>query len=385
MAARPRVGFVLGVIAAGVVLFLVPSAWMHARGVPYILCWLGGALAFPLLPVGWHVYAERKRAKAAAAPPAKGVARPAASTLTGGDRFTMRLIAVAVLVLGPLLFFRFGQTWRAVRDDATWFIPETPPGPRSLKGDPRLIAQVPGDAEVVLWARSFGALKGDDGAGKKKDPKEPEELLMAFRDGDVMIVVRGGETSISDEDLAEANKQLAKQTWMPIRGKLVARKRGKDMLVVVSDGWAASVDDRDAGKGTGPTAIIERLNNAPSDAVLIAAASPSRPIAGLSVNGAHSWLRVSKTDIRLDGELFVSDQTAAAAIAAALRIGQKDMEGKVPGECKKPIAALNARVVIDTGETSVRVSARWKPEEIGEALMCVLLTAMKDADWKATK
>jgi hypothetical protein len=251
------------VIAAGVVLFLVPSAWMHARGVPYVLCWLGGALAFPLLPVGWHVYAERKRAK--------------------------------------------------------------------------------------------------------------------------VMVVRGGDLSFSEKELEQANQQLAKQTFLPVRGKLVVRKRGKDMVVLVTEGWAASADDRDAGKSTGPTAIIERLGGAPSDAVLIAAASPSRPIAGLAVNGAHSWLRISKTDIRLDGEMFVTDKVTAAAIAAALRIGQNDMESKVPAECKKAIAALNARVVIDTGETSVRVSARWKPEEIGEAVMCGLAAAMKDADWKATE
>ncbi|HUQ05837.1 MAG TPA: hypothetical protein VM261_25220 [Kofleriaceae bacterium] len=387
MAARPRVGFLLGVIAAGLVLFLLPSAWLHARGVPYILCWIGGAIAFPLLPVGWHVWAERKRAKAAAVP-TKGPVKPATSTLTPADRFTMRLILVAVVALGPLLFFRFGQTWRAVRDHGTWFVPEAPPAPRTFKGDQRVIAQVPGDAELVVWIRGIKELQGDMAKGDKgdrgarRDADQPDEALLAFRDGELMIVARGGKLDPSEKELAEMNQQLAKQAWMPVRGKLVARKRANGIAVIVTEGWVAAADDRDAGKGSGPTAIIERLNAAPTDAPVIAAASPSRPISGMTVNGAQSWLRISKTEIRIDGEIFVADKPAAAAVVAALRIGQKDLEGKVPGECKKAVTSLNARVMIDSGDTSVRISARWKPEEIGEAVMCGFAAAMKDAEWK---
>jgi len=387
MAARPRVGFILGVIAAGVVLFLLPSAWLHARDVPYVLCALGGALAFPLLPVGWHLWAERKRGKSAAAAPTKGPVKSPSSSLTSGDRFTMRLIVVAVIALGPLLFFRPGQTWRAVRDHSTWFIPTTPPGPRTFKGDQRVIDQVPGDAEVVLWLRNFDGLGlGDDDGGKKKGAADqPDEVLIAFRDGELLMVVRGPEKSLSGFDLDEANRQLPKQTWLPIRGKLVSRKRGKDILVIVTEGWAQSADDRDAGKSTGPTTIIERLNGAPADAVIISAAAPSRPIAGFAINGAQSWLRISKQDIRLDGEVFVSDATAATAVAVGLRASLKQLESLTPGDCKKSVGTLTSRVVIDSGETSVRMSARWKPEEIGDAMMCGFAAAMKNADWKSTE
>jgi hypothetical protein len=384
MAARPRVGFLLGVIAAGLVLFLVPSAWLHARGVPYVLCWLGGALVFPLVPVGWHVWAERKRARAAAAP-TKGPVKPATSSLTSADRFTMRLALVAIVALGPLLFFRFGQTWRAVRDHGAWMIPEAPPAPRTFKGDQRVIAQVPGDAELVVWIRGIKELQGDMEKGDKgarRDPDQPDEALLAFRDGELMIVARGGKLDPSEKELDEMNQQLARQAWMPVRGKLVVRKRAGGIAVIVTEGWAASADDRDAGKGNGPTAIIERLNAAPADAPIIAAASPSRPVSGLTVNGAQSWIRISKTDIRVDGEIFVADATAAAAVATALRIGQKDLEGKIPGECRKAVSALNARVMIDTGATSVRITGRWKPEEIGEAMMCGFAAAMKNAEWK---
>ncbi len=381
MAARPRVGFVVGVIVAGLVLFLVPSAWLHARGMPYAVCLVAGLLAFPLLPVGWHVWAERKRGVAAASakPAAKVASKSATSSLSGGDRFTMRFAAVALLALGPLLFFRPGQTWRAVRHDATWFIPTSPPGPRSLAGDPRLLAQVPGDAEVVVWMRALDALQAGAGGDARRDADQPDEALIAFRDGELIMVVRGPDKALSGVDLDDVNRQLDKvPAWMPIKGKFVARRRGKDLLVIVTEGWAASADDRDAGKSTGPTTLTERLNGAPRDAVIIAAAAPSRPISGITVNGAQSWLRVSKNDIRLDGEMFVSDKTAALAIVATLRASQKDLEGKVPSECKQPMSRLLSRIVIDSGETSVRLSARWDPKEIGEAMMCGLAAAMKE-------
>ncbi|MBZ0237889.1 MAG: hypothetical protein K8M05_36580, partial [Deltaproteobacteria bacterium] len=317
---------------------------------------------------------------------AKGPARPAASSLTSGDRFTMRLALVALVALGPLLFFRFGQTWRAVRDHATWFVPEPPPAPRTFKGDPRVLDQVPSDAEVVFWLRNFDGLGlGEGSKDRARKPDQPDEVLIAFRDGELLVVIRGPEQALADVDLDEANRQLPKQDWLPIRGKLVKRSRGKDLLVVVTEGWAQSADDRHAGKSTGPTAIIERLSGAPADAVIISAASPSRPIASFAVNGAQSWLRVSTTEIRLDGEVFVSDQAVATAIAAGLRAAQKDLEGRVPGDCKPPVARLLSRFVIDSGETSVRVSARWSPDEIGEAMMCALAAAMKNADWKAAK
>jgi hypothetical protein len=378
MAARPRVGFLLGVIVAGIVLFILPSAWLYARGVPWVLCAIGGALAFPLLPVGWHLWAERKSAKAAAVP-TKGPVKPKTSALTSGDRFTMRLALVAVVALGPLLFFRFGQTLRAVRDHGAWFIPKAPPAPRTFKGDQRVIDQVPGDAEVVFWMRNFDGLGLGDEKSKKDEP-QPDEILVAYRDGDMLMVVRGPEkllSQVDDKALDEMNSQIPKQTFLPIKGTFVARKRAKDILVVVTDGWAASADDRAAGKSAGPTAIIERLSGAPSDAVIISAASPSRPIAGLAINGAQSWLRISKTDIRLDGEVFVTDKATATTVADAVRAGFKMAEGMVPSECKAPVSKLLSRFVVDSGETSVRVSGRWKPEELGEPLMCTVAAAMK--------
>jgi hypothetical protein len=390
MAARPRVGFLLGVFVAGIVLFIVPSAWLYARGVPWGLCALGGALAFPLLPVGWHLWAERKSAKAAAVVPTKGPAKPKTSALTAGDRFTMRLVVVAVVALGPLLFFRFGQTLRSVRDHGAWFIPKAPPAPRTFKGDQRVIDQVPGDAEVVFWMRNFDGLGLGDGGDKMTKDKEPQpdEILVAYRDGEVLMVVRGPEkifSKVDDKALDEMNAQIPKQTFLPIKGKFVARRRASDLMVLVTDGWAQSADDRAAGKSTGPTAILERLNGAPSDAVIISAASPSRPIAGLAVNGAQSWLRVSKTDIRLDAEVFVTDKATATTVADAVRGGFKMAEGLVPSECKAPVSKLLSRFVVDSGETSVRVSGRWKPEELGEPLMCGFSAAMKNADWKETK
>jgi len=191
------------------------------------------------------------------------------------------------------------------------------------------------------------------------------------------VAARGPEKALAKIDLAEINGELPKQVWLPIKGPLVARRRAGDLLVVVTEGWAASADDRAAGKGNGPTTILERLAGAPRDAVVIAAAAPSRPVAGLTVSGAQSWLRVSEKEIRLDGELFVPDKVAATAVVTALRGEMRSLEGQVPDECKKPIGGLFAKVVIDSGDTSVRISGRWSGEQIGEAAMCALGMAMK--------
>ena len=61
MGAGRKIGPIAGFVIAGLLLFVVTTAWMYARGVPWWLCAPAGVLIFPLLPVGWHVFAERGR------------------------------------------------------------------------------------------------------------------------------------------------------------------------------------------------------------------------------------------------------------------------------------------------------------------------------------
>ena len=362
---RSRVAFVLMVVAAGLILVVVPTAWLHARGLPWWLCALAGALIFPIAPLGWHLLRER-RARA------DGAKR----TLTGSDRLVLRMIAIAVVVLGPLLVLRPGQTWRAVRDHGTWFIPRSPPPPRPVGGDPRLLAQVPAEAELVVWLRSTADLAGGrpDGEAPRRDD-EAEEILVAMREGELELVARGPAKALDKFPLDEIDSQLAKQAWLPVEGPLSARRKG-DLLIVTTPGWAAAVDARIAGQGAGPTAIIDRLATAPKDAVIIAAGVPARAYAGLQVSGAQSWLRVNEQGVRLDGELVVADRAAATAIVDRLRAELAGLRERTPSDCRRQVGALIDRLTITASDTAVVVRGSWKGEQIGEAMMCGFARAL---------
>src|SRR5687767_5755071 len=82
-------------------LFLVPSAYLVHKGQSRWLALAAGLVAFPLVPVLWHLLAERRRKR-----------NGGKSTLTSGDRFVMRLVAVGLVAILPLLLFARGQTWR---------------------------------------------------------------------------------------------------------------------------------------------------------------------------------------------------------------------------------------------------------------------------------
>lgn len=381
MSNRRRAIASLVLLVVGAVMFELPGAWLFARGAPWWTALAVGLLVFPVVPLGWHLLGERKRKRglAAAAASAKPGLKPKASTLTGGDRFKMRLVAVALIALGPLLFFRGRATWRAVKAHPAWFVPHAPPGPPSFHGDARMMAQVPADAELVIWARRLDAMTVEDKAGSADDAKE---VLIAYRAGAVLMVARGSSKALGKLDLAEMNAQLGKQHVIPIDGPLVARRRSSDLLVVVSEGWAQAADDRNAGRTGGPDAIAARLAAAPDDAVIITAAAPAHPVAGLSLTGMQSWLRISKLAIRIDAEFSVPDRAAGDALIARMEAERRELTAAVPDECRPKIEGALRDIVIAGGESTVRMSVWWKPEQVGKAMMCGLGVMMKNADWK---
>ncbi|HVV87218.1 MAG TPA: hypothetical protein VHE35_29460 [Kofleriaceae bacterium] len=393
MTTRRRATASIVLLLVGAVMFEVPGAWLYTRGAPWWAALAAALAAFPVLPVGWHLLGERKRRRAAAAvdKTAKPGLKPKPSALTGGDRFTMRLIAVALVALGPLLFFRHTQALRAVKHHPGWFVPHGPPAPPTIHGDPRLFGQVPADAELVIWARQVdglggGAIGDTGGAGRKaKDPEQPKELLIAYRAGDVMLAVRGSDKAFAKLDLQDLNAQLAKQSMLPVKGPLVARRRSADLMVIASEGWAPEVDDRDAGRAPGPEAIGLRLAGAPSDAVVISAAAPSHPVAGLQVLGMQSWLLVSDAGIRVDADFFVADEAARTALVDGFEAERARLSSAVSSECRPRIDSLLRGITITTGDTTVHASAWWRPAQVGEAMMCALGAAMKHADWKQTE
>ena len=288
----------------------------------------------------------------------------------------LRLGLVALVTLGPLLFFRPGQTWRAVRDHGAWFIPTPPPPPRVITGDTRVIGQVPADAEYVIWLRAVDAL------ADKPDPDQPKEMLLAMRANELMVVVRGPDKALKGLELDEANEQLRKQTWFPLSGALTAKRRAGDLVVLVTPGWATATDDRHAGKTAGPTDILARLAAAPTDAPIIAAAAPARPVAGLTLQGLQAWLRISEQAIRFDAEATTADALAAAAVITRARAELAALTDSAPADCKAQVQGLLGKLKLESTDGTVRVSGHWAPKQVGEAMMCGFAVAMQHADWK---
>ena len=382
---RRRVTASIALLVVGAVLFEVPGAWLFARGAPWWAALAAALVVFPVGVVTWQLLGERKRKRrvAAVAAAAKPGLKPKASTLTGGDRFVMRLVAVAVIALGPLLFLRGDQAWRAVKDHPLWFVPRGPAAALSFHGDQRLMNQVPADAAIVIWGRRLDALtKGDDGKGRD----QVREVLVAFRaGGDAVIALRGPAKALDEVKLDELNDKITAmggQPWLPVRGKVVSRRRASDLLIVVTEGWATAVDDRDAGRTAGPAAIEARLALAPDDAVVITAAAPPAPGSGLTLTAMQSWLRFDRKLIRIDADFFVPDRAAATTLVERMAAEQRELVALVPADCKPRIEALLREIVIAGGDTMVKLSVQWQPAQVGEAFRCGVGAMMKGADWK---
>jgi hypothetical protein len=380
---RVTAGILLAVV--GVAMFELVGAWLFARGLPWWASLTLALVVFPLAPVAWHLLAERKRRRGVASAVAgKPMVKPKAGTLTGGDRYTLRLMAVALVTMGPLLFFRGGQVWRSFKAHPGWFVPASAPGPRTFHGDERLIGQVPADAELVVWARKLDGMAGGDKAARGGDgADDAKELIVAARSGgDVMFVVRGNERALGKLDVAALNAQLAKQGWLPVKGPLVARRRAADVMVVMSEGWAGAADDRAAGRAGGPEAILARLDAAPAQAAVITAAAPAHPVAGVELTAMQAWLRLGEDGVRIDADFFVADREAAAALVARMDAERDEVGRLVAAECRPKVDALLRDLVVVSGDTMVKASAYWRSKAVGEAMMCAVGALMQDADWK---
>src|SRR5262245_2859690 len=156
-------------------LFLAPSAYAIHRGLPRWAAATIGGIAF-LLPLVWHLVGERRRRKAATK-----------SSLTGGDRLTLRLLAAALVTIGPLVALDGGGLWRAGREPATWWLDSRAVPTRIMPvRDARLLDAIPEDAEVLAWDLSTDFLRGDiatDGAGAK-------EAVLALMPGRLVVAMR---------------------------------------------------------------------------------------------------------------------------------------------------------------------------------------------------
>ena len=316
-----RVGsYVLGA-AACALLFLIPSAYATARGAAYWAAALAGLLAFPIVPVGWHLLAERRRKRAAAA-----AKLPKPGTLTGVDRFVLRLIAVALVAIGPFLALDAGGVWRGLRDHATWFIPSGAP----IAGVPAdMVERVPSDAEAVIVVRAGSGLFG------RVADLELGGAVLAVAEGKGMLIARPA--------------IVTPAVTAKLTGFIDGMSAGAvDPIEVRTDGAyriAASASWRSAGGGPSPGVRAE-LARAPADAVLAVGVAPVTSRDALSVRAAALWVTASRTEVTIEGRVEALDEEKARELETDARAALPMVAVLAPAACRDEVKAFADAIML---------------------------------------
>ncbi|HEY6035905.1 MAG TPA: hypothetical protein VIV58_16635 [Kofleriaceae bacterium] len=111
MASRLAKGFAFLIVC--VAMFEVPSSLLIARGYsPWLALGIGAAV-FPIVPLVWHVIAERGR-----------TAPSAPSTTTGWKRLLYRTLGVAAITSAIVVVGARSHVRDALHDHLLWFLPD---------------------------------------------------------------------------------------------------------------------------------------------------------------------------------------------------------------------------------------------------------------------
>jgi hypothetical protein len=368
-ARRVPIGFVVLVAVMGIVMFLVPSAYAAARGAPVWLSATLGGLAFPVLPLAWQIFGERRRRArmAAAKAPAKGV-------LTRGDRFVFRCLTVALVAVVPVFALGGKSALSSVWHNVGWFIPTTPPEPAAP-----VLGRVPADAELVFTFHKDADKKDAD---KKDDDEEhkahkrsgPVDGVLAYGGGEVVIAATGdlddGESV--GKELDEINNQRDK---FPLKiGKLTDVKSSSSEVILATEAWRTKVDPA----GLGPNADIRReLGRAPANAAAVVALVPRTTRELMVIKSGAAWLVITDEMIKVEGRVEAVDAASAGKALDAVRAMWKEQSRKIPDDCEKEIDKVVDRVHLDQNGAIVTLHAEIPGEVAGGAVMCAMMSAMK--------
>ena len=275
-------------------LFDVPSAVAICRHAPmWLAAAIGGVcVAAPFL---WHVLRERK-------------AREAKGSLKGWDRLVLRTVVIALLVGFGSWAVAKPSLWTALKHHWDWMIPRS----NTLTADSRLLQQVPGDAESVLWIRAgespvlterlaaLGGMSADDAA----------EAVAAVRgDDDVILAVTGS------SDVIDGIQRLVDMANGFEKHAIVSHER--DGATV----WSTPRWENASDHATGLVAMLER---APADAAIVFATRPQPSTAKRAkhasdeVTSAVGWVRAD--DERLDATVEIDLPSEASARALVTEV-----------------------------------------------------------------
>ncbi|HEX5058430.1 MAG TPA: hypothetical protein VFV99_03675 [Kofleriaceae bacterium] len=365
--------FVFGLIATvvGAVLFEVASSYIVFRGYPRWLAAGVGAFAFPVGPLTWHLLAERKRKKKQA-----DAKTPAKASLTAGDRYKLRFLVVALLVLGPMIAMGRFNVARAVWKKGLWWWPTSYEpttshgGPLSTigTGTPRTIdvigtplARVPPDAELVVLVQP-----------PPDDKKNEGHAILAWGDGQIMMMAEGklDKTDKPEDMIRELNKARGKVPWLPM-GEVSLISSSDSQVLAATDRWKPLVEL----PGMGPsTDILRELGRAPKDAFFVAGFVPRTTRDVLSTKSGAVWLYQTGEKLVFEGRAEMKDEAAAKQLVSEATRALDKAAHDAPESCREQVGALIKTIKLD--QTGAAVTGRVELD--GGVLMGVMFCAMKD-------
>lgn len=340
-------GVLLVVLGAGA--FLVASAYIVDRGYSKILAAATGALVFPVLPVAWQVWAERRRTRARAE-----AKKPTKSATTGADRYWLRFAVVVIAVIGPMVYAGRADVVRAAFRQATWFIPTPKPGigaiglghQREFPDQESLLRRVPSDAEaVVVW----------------HDAKDSIDTVMAYGGKQAMGV---GRPTFSRPIFDTAAKAL--HPWVPLE-PLAVVPNGDGLELQATDGWRTKVEPP---AGALPPEIRRELGRAPDDAVFAIGFAPHTAPAMSRVRRGALWATEVADHAVIELRIEAHDVGAATAILEAARNGLAGTG--LPVACKDTLAKLADSVELAQIGTSVVAHVVTTPDMLLDLSHCAL-------------
>jgi hypothetical protein len=307
-------------VVLGAAAFLVASAYIVDKGYSKILAGIVGGLAFPVLPVAWHAWAERRRtAKRAEAK------KPAKSSLTGADRYWFRFAVVTIAVIGPMIYASRSDVLRAAVRHGLWFIPTPKPGigalglgaTRDFPDQESLLRRVPSDAEAaIIW----------------HDVKAGRDTVIAYGAHQAFGV---GRPTFERTDFDQGAKLLHK--WVPLE-PLAVVPNTDGLEIQATDGWRAKVEPP---AGTLPPELRRELARSPQEAIVAIGFAPhATPIAARIKAGAL-WATWQTSDrILIEARVEARDVAEATAVLEAARSAIHGDNANVPESCKPIVAKL---------------------------------------------
>jgi hypothetical protein len=271
-----------------------------------------------VLPVAWHLWAERARERKQAEAPQKPGKSPSKSTLTGYDRFWVRFVIVAAVIVGPMFYMQKLGVIGAVKRHATWMVPAFEPGLGMLGTGPHrdlgriepLLKRVPADAEgVIVWA-----------------PREVRgEGLLAFNNHD-LVAAGEGDMLRDDDMIRHINEFFKAQHFLMLDP--IAMVIDRDITVAASDKWKGKVEP---APGTLPTVLRDNLERVPADADFFGAIAPRTIRDAKSIKSGAFWA------LRRDKGLVFEARVEAVDVANAYQLIH-DLQALRPEQLPFPAA-----------------------------------------------